>query len=240
MKKWILLFFFSLHTFFLTAQEGTIVCIHGFMTTARSMKPIERTLKRTGFKTYSWEFPSRQRTIQEHACYLVQFLQEIACNCPEEPINFVTHSTGALILRAALNFPDCPEAAKCGKAVLLAPPNQGSKLARQFRNFTPLKYIVGPKMGWELMNYDLCAIQQFGYFPKTMEMYIVAGTKGNTLFFCEPNDGFIALQETRLDTPYYWTSYPIDHGNLLTSSKILRLIRCFFYWGACERSDCCD
>lgn len=236
MKTWIVLFLLSIQCFAFNGMEHTVVCIHGFMTTHRSMQPIEKSLRCMGFRVWNWDYPSRARTIEEHACELVEYLKEIARCHPGEPILFVTHSTGALILRTALNAPTCPEEAKVGRAVLLAPPNQGSRLAHRFRNFEPAKLLLGSKSGWQLMNYGIADIEScFGYFPSTMQVLVIAGTKGIKVFFCEPNDGFIAIDETALDTPYYWTSFPVKHGDLISFPPVLCCIKGFLYWDYPDR-----
>ena len=231
MKKWIVLLLLSIQCLAFSDTNGTVVCIHGFMTNYRSMKPVEQTLKCLGFRTCSWDYPSRKRTIEQHACNLIPYLQQIACCYPGEPIDFVTHSTGGLILRAALNLPGCPEEAKMGRAVLLAPPNQGSKLAYRFRNFEPIRFMMGNKSGLQLMCYDACDIQRLGSFPSSMQVLVIAGTKGNHMWFCEPNDGYLTVDETALETPYFFTSFPVDHGDLISCSSVLCCIRSFLYWG---------
>lgn len=234
MKKWALFFLILIQCIAFEATAKPVVCIHGFMTTCRSMLPITLSLRSAGFQAFSWDHPSRSRTIEENACYLVSYLQEIACCCPGEPIDFVSHSTGALILRAALNIPGCPEEAKRGRVVLLVPPNQGSSLARRFSNFPPAQLFMGSKGGWELMNYDGCDIKRcFGSFPSSVEVLVIAGTKGNRAWFCEPNDNFVAVAETALDTPYYFESFPVDHSKILTCPGVLCKIRQFLCCG-CE------
>jgi hypothetical protein len=232
MQKWIVLFLLSIQNLALSAQDRNVVCIHGFMTTSRSMKPIEESLSCIGFKVWNWDYPSERRTIEQHAWVLVQYLEQIACCYPGQPINFVTHSTGALILRAALNIPGCPAEAKIGRAALLAPPNQGSRLAYRFRNVQPIRFLMGTKSGRQLMYYDGEDIERcFGSFPLTMQVLVIAGTKGIKVFFEEENDGFIAIDETGLDTPYYWTSFPVKHGDLISCPPVLCCLRTFLYWG---------
>jgi hypothetical protein len=226
MKKsfWLLVTAFLCVAF--EAQGDVVVGIHGFLTNSRALKTVKSALQCAGLDVYLWNYPSRQKCIEEHACDLVVSLQQIACQCPGRPIHFVTHSIGALVLRAALNMPGCPEEAKIGRAVLLAPPNQGSCLARRFSD-TPIAFAMGDRSGWELMHYDACKMLCFGEFPPTMRVLVIAGTKGNRIWFNGPNDGFIAIEETRLNTPFCFLSFPVTHGNLLTIPAVLCSIRNF-------------
>jgi pimeloyl-ACP methyl ester carboxylesterase len=206
-----------------------VVGVHGFLSNARSMRQVKNVLCKCGFPVCFWEYPSRQKYIGEHASHLAAKLQEIARAAPGEPISFVTHSIGALVLRAALNMPCCPQEAKCGRAVLLAPPNQGSCLGRDVRHFFPINFIMGTKTGWQLMHYDPCKIACcFGEFPPDMAVLVIAGTEGNKLFFNRPNDGYIAVEETYLNTPFYFAAFAVSHGDLLNKPEVLGCLRNFF------------
>lgn len=227
MKKAILFLaiVFQLITFDLRAD--TVVGIHGFIANWRSLKPIQHCLEACGFDVCLWDYPSRRRCIEQHAGNLVSVLNQIACNSPGRPIHFVTHSTGGLVLRAALNMPGCPPEAKMGRAVMIAPPNQGSSLARRFSGFIPIQFLMGDRSGGQLMTYDPCEMTVFGNFPPSMDVLVIAGTDGNSLLFNEPNDGYITVNETRLNTPYYYKCFPCSHGALLTSSPVLCSMRTF-------------
>ena len=87
---------------------------------------------------------------------------------------------------------------------------------------------LGEHSGWQLMNYDHCQIvAHFGHFPSSMNILVIAGTRGSEALFNEPNDGFIAVEETQLDTPYYFSSFPFTHGELLTARESLCCMRNF-------------
>ena len=114
-----------------------MVGIHGMLVDYHSMMVARRGLKKACFDVCLFNEPTRKYGICEQACLLNQTLQGLARKRPGVPIYFVTHSVGALVLRAALNLSSCPEEAKIGRAVLIAPPNQGSRLARDFKFFSP-------------------------------------------------------------------------------------------------------
>lgn len=227
MKRAFFGFFMALQLLSLNLQADTVVGIHGFLTNWKSLKPIQHTLETCQFDICLWNYDSRKGFIEEHACKLFNTLQEIAALHPGEPIHFVCHSVGAVVLRAALNIPSCPREAKMGRAVLLAPPNQGSCLGRQYRNCPTLRAIMGNKSGWQLLNYGPCDMKVFGEFPATMQVLVIAGTKGSGLFFDQANDGYLTVNETRLNTPHYFTHYPITHGDLMTYPPVLCCIKRF-------------
>ena len=123
-----------------------------------------------------WDYPSSSQTIEEHSQLLVAELQKCAQHHKGEPIHFVTHSLGGIILRAALNHPDCPEEAKIGRAVLLAPPNQGSSFARFLNRFKLMKKILGQKSGKQLLTAN--TFDYLGQFPEKLDVLIISGTFG--------------------------------------------------------------
>jgi pimeloyl-ACP methyl ester carboxylesterase len=228
MKQTLLLLAIAFQCLALEAQGDIVVCVHGFLATSRSMKTVKKALECCDFEVWPWDYPTRQKFIEEHASVLASYLQLIAQHCPNRPIHFVAYSIGALVLRAALNMPNCPAEAKIGRAVLLAPPNQGSRLARRFRNVPPIAFVMGNHSGWQLMHYRPCCIAaRFGEFPPSMSVLVIAGVGGNKIWHNGPNDGFITLEETRLNTPFYSLCFSITHGDLLTNPAVLCGMRNF-------------
>lgn len=228
MRKWS--FFLAICFQFLTTQiqADTVVTVHGLLGTARDLRTISKVLKGSGYDVCPWEYSSRSKTFEENGAQLACALKQIAHYQPGVPIHFVSHSVGALVIRVALNHPDCPAEAKAGKAVLLAPPNQGSMLARNCKNCLPLRFALGNKLGWQFMNIDRQNNTFLGEFPACMPVLIIAGTKGTRdIFDGKVNDGFIALEETALNTPYYFLSYPFTHGDLLKKRVVIADIRNF-------------
>lgn len=213
------------------SNEGTVVAIHGFMLSSRSMVRLRNVLRCAKFDVCLWEYASRAKTIECHGDCLVTTLNQIACAKPGEPIHFVTHSIGSWVLRSALSHPLCPEEAKIGRTVLLAPPNQGSCLARHFQNFPPIKFMVGDRSGWELTHYEAEDVHRLGSFPDSMQVLVLAGYQGVHLWFSSANDQFLAVEETCLETPH--TSYvlPLRHGQLLTNGRSLKYTRDFLLCG---------
>lgn len=234
MRRALLFFVLTIQMITLQAHGDTVVGIHGFITDWRSMKPIEHVLDRCGLTVCLWNYPSRRKCIQQHARDLLLTLQEIACCSPGRPIHFVTHSTGALVLRAAVNLCDCPWEAKIGRAVLLAPPNQGSSLAHRFKGFWPVEFAMGDKSGWELQNYGPCEMACLGEFPPSMDVLVISGTKGNQIWFCEPNDGFLTVGETWLNTPFSLQCYPVKHGDIMKNHCVLCCMKKFIYGWYCN------
>ncbi len=213
--------------------SGSVVAIHGFLVNDTTMLPICRCLRKSGFRVCRFSYESRKDTIECHGRHLVEFLKRLACECPGEPIHFVTHSVGGVVLRSAIAQPDCPQEAKIGRAVLLAPPNQGSMLARNVRDVAPIRFAMGTKSGMQLMCYTPAEMAAFGCFPPSMQILILAGCRGTHIGFDgRANDGFLAIEETRLNTPHAFVVLQLNHGQLLKNREALRLTRDFIVCGS--------
>jgi hypothetical protein len=232
MKKTFFLFFL-LFNFALKGQlPGTVVMIPGLLLDPHSMVIIGRELKPCIDVDY-FQYDSLKNTIYGHGKRLVYMLQYIVEQKPGEPIYFVTHSIGALILRSAVNQPECPLEAKQGKAVLLAPPNKGSCLARSLGKTDLIRLTLGQKSGGEIMNIRSEDISRcFGEFPPTMRVLVLAGNKGvNTLFGDAPNDKLLTVEETRLNTIHEHKTLHISHGDFLNNRCAISLVKNFLLCG---------
>lgn len=102
------------------SASPTVVLLHGLGRTRRSMRSMEKALQRAGFRTLSVGYASGRLSTTEAAAAVAQ---QIDCSLPPGPKMAVTHSLGGVILRQlADRFP-------WDRSVMLAPPNQGSRLA---------------------------------------------------------------------------------------------------------------
>jgi pimeloyl-ACP methyl ester carboxylesterase len=204
--------------------EGTVVCLHGFLQSSKRMLPIGYELKNEGLDVILWEYPSWHKRIEDHAYDLVELLKHIAEEKPGKPIHFVTHSLGGVVTRAALSHPECPQEAKVGKAILIAPPNKGSCLGRSFKDVTPLKLIFGSHAGSQILNYTQEEMEALGSFPPEKEVVVIAGVKGSSIFFSVPNDGKVSLSETYLATPHKHITVEATHTWILKGRETIQII----------------
>lgn len=115
-----------------------VVLIHGLMRSYWSMKPLNTYLESQGYQVYYYSYPSTKYTITEHAVYLSKFIQKVMANNPGAKVHFVTHSIGGIILREAVPKLNKEQFTHVGYLVMLAPPNQGSFLAKLSTKMFPM------------------------------------------------------------------------------------------------------
>lgn len=191
-------------------KNQTIVLLHGFMRTDWSMKRIEHFMADQGYRIDNHSYPSRDKPIEAHGLDLTQKLKTIAQNYPNQPIHFITHSMGALVVRSAINHPACPIEAKTGKAVLFAPPNQGSAFGRSLSSFDVVRWAAGPYAGQQLLENQ--TFESLGEFPPSMKVLIIAGE----------HDNKVSIEETRLKGPHEHLIIPRGHSLIMYDRSAIR------------------
>lgn len=211
----------------LGAQDKVLVCIHGFMRSKSNMSLVESSFQKAGWKVYVWSYPSRLKTIEEHAQDLSYLLQGIASKHPGQPLCFVTHSMGGLVLRCAMNHALCPDTARTGKAVLIAPPNQGSAYGRFLGQFKPIRKIVGAHAGRQLTTTPEGGFEELGQFPASMKILVIAGTCGCNPVIKGKNDGKVGVEETRLLTAHELKTVFAGHSWICHTPKTIDIASAF-------------
>ncbi len=202
--------------------DETLVAVHGIFGNPTSLKFILHDLKQERREIVNWGYPSCDKRIEEHGADLVQkVLKQIAEKNPGRPIHFVVHSMGGLVLRAALNHPDCPNEAKIGKAALLATPNKSPAFGRYLSQFDLAKKIGGVA-GRQLMSPD--GYDAIGDLPPTVEALVVAGNAGINRIIGKENDGSVAVEETLLKTPHRHVVLKTGHKLMLLDKKVATLV----------------
>jgi hypothetical protein len=220
---WALVFLFS------PLAADTVYCIHGFMRAPSCMNKMARQFEEEGYASVKWGYPSKEKYIQEHAADLVKSLQETAAKKPGEPIHFVTHSLGGLIVRSAHNHPDCPEEAKQGRAVLLVPPNQGTQFGQFLGKSKPMRKMLGDRAGKQLMFCD--HFDFLGEFARGKQVLIISGTYGWNPVVEGKNDGKVGVKESCLNTPHQHVTHFSGHSWIMYSDGVIDTAKRFVALG---------
>ena len=113
-------------------SKQLVILVHGFLSKRLLMKPLEWQIARLGFRTQRWGYPSYYGSLQDHASKLRPVLEKAGRE--HECIHVVAHSMGTIVFRLAMEYGPLDN---LGRVVLMAPPNQGIRVAR----------LVGPGIG---------------------------------------------------------------------------------------------
>jgi esterase/lipase len=127
------------------SKQKIVVLVHGLMRTSSSMKPLGLYLEQHGYQVYTYSYPSRKGSIQQHSGELVDSVQKLLAQNKDKDIYFVTHSLGGIVTRGALSQLSSQELKNIKGLVMLAPPNKGSYLARISTKIFPLiSHLIKP------------------------------------------------------------------------------------------------
>lgn len=112
-------------------QQDTVVLLHGLGGTRLDMWRMARRIKSLGFNVRNWGYRSMGNRIETHAGRLGEFLTKLSQETGGG-IHLATHSMGGIITRTMLVD---NEIDRLGRVVMIAPPHQGSHVARKLNRF---------------------------------------------------------------------------------------------------------
>lgn len=110
------------------SPRQTVILVHGYAKDSDDMQSLAGFLENSGYRAVAVDLPLTFEHVQEAAAVFAEQVGQILSGLPDNaPLAMVGHSTGGLVIRYFLaHSPDCR---RVGHAVLLATPNQGSRLA---------------------------------------------------------------------------------------------------------------
>jgi len=172
----------------------TVVLLHGLARTHRSVDLLRKFLEKQGFPTWSQTYPSRSLPLDDLAG---QLAVAIAAEVPGKVVA-VTHSLGGILVR------HMADKIAFSRVVMLAPPNNGSRVAQAFAGHPLFRWFYGP-VGQQMATSENWPLPQ-------SQVGVIAGTNALTLTNPtswvtrslgilprdEPSDGTITVAETRL------------------------------------------
>ncbi len=174
-------------------EKRKVVLLHGLARTSRSMRPIDKFLKREGFSVFNLNYPSRKKSIEE----LGKFVREQIQSNEEKGIklDFVTHSMGGIILRYIMKVDPLPN---LGRVVMLGPPNQGSEVVDRLSKLKIFK-LMGPA-SLQLGTSSDGFVNTLGKVD--FDLGIIAGNRSINPFLSflisGPNDGKVSVERTKV------------------------------------------
>jgi len=197
-----------------------VVLLHGLARGPGSMARLGAHLDAQGFDTWSHAYPSRRASLAEIAAELADAIVGTAGG---RPISAVTHSMGGVVARHLHD----PRIA-WHRMVMLAPPNQGSRLARTMASNPLFRWFYGPA-GRELADAS--------HWPVPPAPFaVIAGTRARTwsnptswtagrrYFRSLPNDGTVAVAETRLDGMTDFAEVDATHTWIMNDERVHALV----------------
>ncbi len=184
---------------------------------------LRNRLAEAGFEPSVFRYPSTQADIGGAATALSVHLREFG----DGPVNLVGHSLGGLvILETFESHGELPQ----GRVVLLGSPVQGSRAARAVAAWSLGAHLLGRLAAAELTRRE----------PRTWrgarELGIIAGSRsaGMGRLFADlpaPNDGTVAVDETRVTGAKEHIVLDVSHTGMLLSAQVAAAVIGFMHNG---------
>jgi hypothetical protein len=212
-----------------------VILLHGLGRSAVSMKRLEWSLTRQGYRVVNVSYPSTRQSIEASAAVSLAQMLKDRVHDPHARIHFVTHSLGGIVLRQYLAENRIPN---LGRTVMLAPPNQGSELAEKLKRNWLYRWFTGPA-GQQLGTDAGARPLQLG--PASFELGIIAGNRSLNPFFSAaipgPDDGKVAVARTWLDGASDYLVVPHSHTWLAWRGDVINAVTRFLRAGAFQKQD---
>lgn len=213
-----------------TAAE-TVVLLHGLGRSSLSMWPLEQFLEERGYRVVNHGYPSTEHPIAELARMLGE---EIEACCADSPkVHFVTHSMGGIVVRAYLAERSLDS---LGRVVMLSPPNQGSEIVDQVRDWELFELFLGPaarELGTDSTSVPLALP------PVDFELGIITGSRSlnpiSAAWIDGPNDGTVAVDRARVQGAQDFLVVPHSHTFIMWSLDVMEQVVSFLRRGEFER-----
>lgn len=212
----------------------TVILVHGYGDGAGEMEPLGDFLEAAGYRAVTVDLPLTFDHVQEASDIFAKKVEDVVSRLPDnEPVAMVGHSTGGLVIRYFLSH--YPGHRRVDRAVLIATPNRGSKLAGMaaeisdllVETFATLDSLRPEKIsGLELSD------------PEETRIGAIAGSKGDLALgrlLENENDGRVEVKSVYYPELDDFAIVPFNHNEIHqrkeTASMVIRFLRSGFFEG---------
>ena len=205
-----------------------VVAVHGLFMRGTVMKILLHRMRRHGFDVHAFNYPSNRDELDANAARLAEFLARV----PGGTVHLLGHSLGCVVILAML---ERHALERPGRIVCLGPPFAGSVSAERVARLPGGERVIGRSLR------GLLARGGFKTVAPGHEVGIIAGRTPvglGRLFgrFAGPNDGMVAVAETKLLGAADHLVLPVAHTALLWSGEVTRQAEHFLRTGKFERT----
>ncbi len=172
-----------------------VLLVHGIARSTGTFSELKPALQAAGYDAVAISYPSTRDSIERHAEGLSLLLDRLQGT---SRVSFVTHSMGGLVVRQLLSRErDWMRRVAVGSVVMVAPPNQGSAVARLLKDLPAYRLLYG-ESGQELVPEAVLQMP----VPHGIPIGVIAGGKGDgegyNPFLAGDDDGTVKVAETLL------------------------------------------
>lgn len=203
-------------------KTESVILVHGLWMRGLVMLPHQRWLRAEGFAAHRFTYPSWRDGLDDNVRMLSACIRET----PGSVIHLVAHSLGGVLASQMLS--QAPDA-RIGRIVLLGTPYAACHCGFTIGATPMLSGMVGRTFA-DWFN------QPRPSLPPAIEIGVIAGTRRISFGrlipgLPQPNDGLIAVEETRLPTATDSIALHVSHTGMLVSRACAGQIASFIRTG---------
>lgn len=213
----------------------TVILVHGYGKGPGDMEALAGFLDSAGYRAVTVDLPLTFDHVQEAADIFAEKMEEVVSGLPDnESVAMVGHSTGGLVIRYFLShFPDHK---RVDRAVLIATPNRGSKLAGMAAEISDLLVETFATLDSlrpeKISGLDLSD-------PEETRIGAIAGNKGDLALgrlLENENDGRVEVKSVYYPGLDDFAVVPFNHNEIHqrkeTAAMVIRFLKSGFFAGA--------
>lgn len=195
-----------------------VILVHGLWMHGLVFAFVRRRLARRGFAVAAFSYPTVRGALADNAAALGRYLDRLDA----QRIHLVGHSLGGLVvLRLLADRAD----SRLGRVVLMGSPYAGSHSATALRRLPLLARLVGRSLA-DWLDAPRPTL------PPAIEIGVIAGDRSIGLGrvipgLPKPNDGVVAVAETRLPSARDAIVLPVAHSQMLVSRRCTEAVENF-------------
>lgn len=213
------------------AVADSVILLHGLARSDWSMKKLEKALVKRGYRVQNVGYKSTRGTVEKLS---EQAIAPALAACPSgSTINFVTHSMGGILVRQYLRHHDID---KLGRVVMLGPPNKGSEVVDNLRDFPGFHFFHGDA-GLELGTGETSVPNRLGH--ANFDLGIIAGTRSINILLSRMipgvDDGKVSVENTRLPGMSDHLEMDVTHTFMMRDDKVIEQVIHYLQQGRFKR-----
>ena len=210
-------------------ESSCVILLHGLGRTRDSMNEIAKSLNAAGYQVWNESYPSRNKPVGMLADEAIKPALDFCQANDIKKIHFVTHSLGGILVRYYLQDHKIDS---LGRIVMLSPPNKGSEIADQLKEFKLYQFVTGPA-GQQLGTDERSIPNQLE--PIEGEIGVIIGNSTSDPWFSwlipGEDDGKVSVARARLDEMKDFLVVEQGHTFIMKKMDVIKQIQYFLIHG---------